>query len=132
MDAWRGIFLYTRTHHYVLRYTTGMTQYFTEPEDIRAVEQINHPLVRPADMWTLTEQYNVDPWLMLGLMRQESAYRETVRSWVGAIGYIQVMPATGAKVAFYWVMQATLRKIWKTLKRTCAMESITSRSYGTF
>ena len=100
MDAWRGIFLYTRTHHYVLRYTTGMTQYFTEPEDIRAVEQINHPLVRPADMWVLTEQYNVDPWLMLGLMRQESAYRETVRSWVGAIGYIQVMPATGAKIAF--------------------------------
>ncbi len=100
MDAWRGIFLYTRTHHYVLRYTTGMTQYFTEPVDIQAVEQINHPLVRPADMWQLTEQYDVDPWLMLGLMRQESAYRETVRSWVGAIGYIQVMPATGAKLAF--------------------------------
>ena len=51
-------------------------------------------------MWSLTEQYNVDPWLMLGLMRQESAYRETVRSWVGAIGYIQVMPKTGAKLAF--------------------------------
>ena len=100
MDAWRGIFLYTRTHHYVLRYTTGMTQYFTEPVDVQAVQQINHPLVRPADMWELTEQYNVDPWLMLGLMRQESAYRETVRSWVGAIGYIQVMPATGAKLAF--------------------------------
>ena len=100
MDAWRGIFLYTRTHHYVLRYTTGMSQYFTEPNDLQAVAQINHPLVRPADMWYLTEQYNVDPWLMLGLMRQESAYRETVRSWVGAIGYIQVMPATGAKLAF--------------------------------
>ena len=95
-----AFFLYTRTHHYVLRYTTGMTQYFTEPVDIQAVQQINHPLVRPADMWELTEQYNVDPWLMLGLMRQESAYRETVRSWVGAIGYIQVMPATGAKLAF--------------------------------
>ena len=51
-------------------------------------------------MWSLTAQYNVDPWLMMGLMRQESAYRETVRSWVGAIGYIQVMPATGAKVAY--------------------------------
>jgi len=100
MDAWRAIFLHTRTHHYVLRYTTGMSQYFTEPKDLQAVAQINHPLVRPADMWYLTEQYNVDPWLMLGLMRQESAYRETVRSWVGAIGYIQVMPATGAKLAF--------------------------------
>ena len=100
MDTWRAIFLYTRTHHYVLRYTTGMEQYFTESQDLNAVAQINHPLVRPADMWGLTEQYNVDPWLMLGLMRQESAYRETVRSWVGAIGYIQVMPATGAKLAF--------------------------------
>jgi len=100
MDTWRAIFLYTRTHHYVLRYTTGMEQYFTEPSDLTAVAQINYPLVRPADMWSITEQYNVDPWLMLGLMRQESAYRETVRSWVGAIGYIQVMPATGAKLAF--------------------------------
>jgi len=100
MDTWRAIFLYTRTHHYVLRYTTGMAKYFTESQDLKAVAQINHPLVRPADMWGLTEQYNVDPWLMLGLMRQESAYRETVRSWVGAIGYIQVMPATGAKLAF--------------------------------
>ncbi len=100
MDTWRALFLYTRTHHYVLRYTTGMEQYFTEEDDLRAVGQINHPLVRPAEMWGLTEQYNVDPWLMLGLMRQESAYRETVRSWVGAIGYIQVMPATGAKLAF--------------------------------
>ena len=100
MDLWRNAFLYTRTHHYVLRYTTNMEQYFEDPALIRQVQQINHPLVRPADMWSLTKQYNVDPWLMMGLMRQESAYRETVRSWVGAIGYIQVMPATGAKVAF--------------------------------
>ena len=100
MDLWRNVFLYTRTHHYVLRYTTNMEQYFEDPTLIRQVQQINHPLVRPSDMWSLTAQYNVDPWLMMGLMRQESAYRETVRSWVGAIGYIQVMPATGAKVAY--------------------------------
>lgn len=100
MDLWRNVFLHTRTHHYVLRYTTNMEQYFEDPTLIRQVQQINYPLVRPADMWRLTKQYNVDPWLMMGLMRQESAYRETVRSWVGAIGYIQVMPATGAKVAY--------------------------------
>ena len=99
-EMWRNLFLYTHTHHYVLRYTTNMERYFDEPVSIQQVKQINHPLVRPADMWMITEQYNVDPWLILGLMRQESAYRETVRSWVGAIGYIQVMPATGAKLAF--------------------------------
>lgn len=100
MDIWRAVFLYTRTHHYVLRYTSGMEKYFTEPEQLREIAQLNYPIVRPQYMWEYTEKYDVDPWLMLGLMRQESSYRETVQSWVGAIGYIQVMPATGAKLAY--------------------------------
>lgn len=100
MDVWRAVFLYTRAHHYVLRYTSGMAKHFTEPEQIREIRQLNYPIVRPQYIWEYTEQYDVDPWLMLGLMRQESSYRETVQSWVGAIGYIQVMPATGAKLAY--------------------------------
>jgi soluble lytic murein transglycosylase len=36
---------------------------------------------------------------MLGLMRQESTYQNAALSPVGAIGLIQVMPGTGAKLA---------------------------------
>ncbi len=96
----RALYLYSRNHYQAVRHTTNLEKYFEDTEVIDDLKQINYPIVRPADIWDYTEEYNVDPYLMLGLMRQESAYREGVRSWVGAIGYIQVMPATGAKVAY--------------------------------
>lgn len=98
----RALYLYSRNHHQTVRYTTNLEQYFDEEKEeiFNELKQINYPIVRPTNIWAYTEEYNVDPYLMLGLMRQESAYREGVRSWVGAIGYIQVMPATGAKVAY--------------------------------
>lgn len=100
LEERRALYLFSRNHHHSLRTTTGMKKYFEDATLQKEIEQINHPIVRASDMWNFTERYNVDPYLMLGLMRQESAYREGVRSWVGAIGYIQVMPATGAKIAF--------------------------------
>jgi soluble lytic murein transglycosylase len=56
-------------------------------------------VVRPDEIWAHAQTYNVDPWVMLGLMRQESTYRNTALSPVGAIGLVQVMPRTGARVA---------------------------------
>ena len=96
----RALYLYSRNHHQTLRHTTNLEKHLDNEERILELKQMNYPIVRPSEIWDYTEQYNVDPYLMLGLMRQESAYREGVRSWVGAIGYIQVMPATGAKIAY--------------------------------
>lgn len=41
----------------------------------------------------------IDPWLLAGLVRQESSFDPTARSWVGATGLSQIMPATGAWLA---------------------------------
>lgn len=41
----------------------------------------------------------VDPFLLAGLVRQESSFRPAVRSWVGATGLGQIMPATGRWLA---------------------------------
>lgn len=41
----------------------------------------------------------VDPALLAGLVRQESAFNPRARSWVGATGLAQVMPATGRWIA---------------------------------
>jgi soluble lytic murein transglycosylase len=41
----------------------------------------------------------VDPFLVAGLIRQESAFLATARSPAGALGLMQVMPATGASLA---------------------------------
>lgn len=41
----------------------------------------------------------LDPMLLYAMMRQESRFRETIVSPAGAIGLLQIMPATGRKLA---------------------------------
>ena len=41
----------------------------------------------------------VDPFLMAGLIRQESAFKADIVSSAGAVGLMQVMPATGRELA---------------------------------
>lgn len=45
------------------------------------------------------DRYDVDPMLLAALVRQESTFRPEVRSWVGATGLSQIMPATGRWLA---------------------------------
>ncbi len=45
------------------------------------------------------ERAKVDPWLLAGLVRQESSFDRQARSWVGATGLSQIMPATGKWLA---------------------------------
>jgi soluble lytic murein transglycosylase len=45
------------------------------------------------------ERVDVDPYLLAGLVRQESSFNPRARSWVGATGLSQIMPATGQWLA---------------------------------
>ncbi|MGK7944739.1 MAG: transglycosylase SLT domain-containing protein [Microcystaceae cyanobacterium] len=45
------------------------------------------------------EQRQLDPLLVAALMRQESRFEKEIRSPAGALGLMQVMPATGAWIA---------------------------------
>jgi len=45
------------------------------------------------------EEHEVDPWLAAGLMRQESMFNVAAVSGPGAIGLMQVLPATGRTLA---------------------------------
>lgn len=45
------------------------------------------------------KKYQMNPFLPAGLIWQESQYNPTIKSWVGATGLMQIMPATGAQIA---------------------------------
>ena len=46
-----------------------------------------------------SQEFDVDPWLILSLIRVESAGKPDAVSYVGARGLTQIMPATGEQIA---------------------------------
>lgn len=55
------------------------------------------PFKEPIVRWSQYRQLN--PLLVTALIRQESRFEPEIRSWAGATGLMQVMPATGENVA---------------------------------
>jgi peptidoglycan lytic transglycosylase len=51
--------------------------------------------------WVLhySKKNKVDPYLVWSLMRAESTYRPKIKSGAGAVGLMQIMPATGKQIA---------------------------------
>ena len=90
-----------RDHHSSTRFS-GVLETAAQalPDGPSHLTKLTHPTahIHLIDQHSATE--NVDPLLVLGLMRQESRYRRTARSRVGATGLMQVMPQTGAKIAY--------------------------------
>ncbi len=60
-------------------------------------------LYYPLDFHDLVHKYagrhKLSTHLLMGMIRQESAFDPTARSWAGAKGLMQVMPATGRELA---------------------------------
>ncbi|MFQ5449912.1 MAG: transglycosylase SLT domain-containing protein [Nitrospinaceae bacterium] len=51
------------------------------------------------EVLSVTENYDLDPWFILSLMRQESAFNPKITSSANAIGLMQLLPRTAAGVA---------------------------------
>ncbi|GLR64781.1 lytic transglycosylase domain-containing protein [Marinospirillum insulare] len=61
--------------------------------------ELRFPLAHLDTLRPLAEQANLDLPLVLALIRKESIFNAQARSRVGALGLMQVMPATGKQVA---------------------------------
>ncbi|MEC7986699.1 MAG: transglycosylase SLT domain-containing protein [Myxococcota bacterium] len=96
---WLTYMLFVRSHHHVMRYTQKLDRHLETEEQKKESQQLNYPIVYSHHLWSIAQKYNLDPLLMHSILRAESTYREFIVSWAGAIGYVQVMPKTGAKVA---------------------------------
>ncbi|MCC6176414.1 MAG: transglycosylase SLT domain-containing protein [Chloroflexi bacterium] len=65
----------------------------------RMVQRLIYPLPYADTLVTQATRRNVDPLLLAGLIRQESAFDPKAKSSAGALGLGQVMPATGQGIA---------------------------------
>ncbi len=65
----------------------------------RAAWTLRFPAAYSPHVWQASWEHDVDPLLLLSLMRAESLYKHDAVSRAGALGLIQVMPTTGNKVA---------------------------------
>ncbi|HYK89676.1 MAG TPA: transglycosylase SLT domain-containing protein [Acidobacteriota bacterium] len=74
-------------------------------------------LLFPVKHWDViakqAAKYNIDPNLVLGIIRQESSFKEEARSSANARGLMQVLPSTGRRVARQaGVTRYTVKKLY--------------------
>ncbi len=58
-----------------------------------------YPYAYPEYLKKYSTEFGVDPLFVLAVMREESRFDPTAGSYVGALGLMQVMPATGKGIA---------------------------------
>lgn len=63
----------------------------------------SYPLAHIEHVHTYAQKYKVSPMLVLAIMRQESGFRATVKSYAGALGLMQLMPGTARYTAKVFV-----------------------------
>jgi len=99
--------------HEILDLAEGLIARDRVPQGIRLGWQaarslsLNHPrVIRVVFPWperelieTEAEAFGLDPYLLAGLIRQESSFKSSIRSRAGAVGFMQLMPATAREVA---------------------------------
>lgn len=61
--------------------------------------ELSHPRPYEDIVLKAAKEYNVEPELIWATMKEESTFRPDVTSWAGAMGLMQIMPATGKDIA---------------------------------
>ena len=65
----------------------------------RAFFHLAYPAAHQGLVEQAASEFNASPWLILAVMRQESAFRPDVRSPMNARGLMQILPSTGERIA---------------------------------
>jgi soluble lytic murein transglycosylase-like protein len=68
----------------------------SEANKILALRPVTYTTPFDQTIQNVAHRHRVDPLLLHAVIKQESGYRQTVRSHAGAVGLMQIMPATGA------------------------------------
>ena len=68
-------------------------------EDLEKLHRKLYPLYYANTVEKYAKLYNVDTFLITAMILEESRYNAEAVSWAGAIGLMQIMPATGRELA---------------------------------
>ncbi len=61
--------------------------------------QLRYPLYYGEIIQRHSQAYEIDPLFVASMIREESRYNADIASWAGALGLMQIMPATGQDLA---------------------------------
>lgn len=89
-----GMLLHAQGRHY-----EAITRYRYPAESDDAFLPAAFPLAFFDSVEAEAKKNGLNPFLVSGQIWQESQYKPDIRSWVGATGLMQIMPATGAQIA---------------------------------
>lgn len=92
-------FFAARDHHHTAKRTWLLDRHVTDAAARDATERLAWPVAHGRVVWEGAEAADLDPWLVLSLMRAESTYNPVAVSRVGARGPMQIMPRTGFLIA---------------------------------
>src|SRR5207302_1410394 len=69
------------------------------PHAPRPLLDAAYPAAFPAEVGASASRTRVDPYLLLAVMRRESLFKPETRSAAGAVGLLQLLPATARRAA---------------------------------
>jgi soluble lytic murein transglycosylase len=69
------------------------------PRAPRALLDAAYPAAFPAQVGRASDRTGLDPYLVLAVMRRESLFKPDTRSAAGAVGLLQLLPATARRAA---------------------------------
>jgi soluble lytic murein transglycosylase len=98
-EDWRPLFYAARDHHHTDRFTYGLWDQVRDPGEQAEALRLGYPLAHDRVVWRAAREHDVDPYLVLAILRVESRYDAVAVSRVGARGAMQIMPRTGALLA---------------------------------
>jgi soluble lytic murein transglycosylase-like protein len=96
---WRELFLFCRAWHLVSRFGMGLDKHADDEVQRLQALALAYPAAFPEHVWGSGRSHDIDPLLVLAVMRQESQYRSWAVSSADAQGLMQILPVTGALVA---------------------------------
>ncbi len=94
-EDWMEASRAARDHHYAVKHVWDTKA----TESAQALGKLQFPVAYAQELWPHCQKWNIDPFLVLAIMRQESIYNPDALSHTGAIGLMQFIKGTGAKVS---------------------------------